>query len=1191
MKESVLQETENITKEKRRRHNWNSVVTVLACLVVFCTTYALILPALTMEAETHLNCSEENLSGHVHAQSCRDADGNLVCGYADYVIHTHDENCRNEKGDLICTLPEIREHQHDATCFADTSDEDRAAHLHGEACYDYEKVLICKQEEQESHAHGEECFDETGTLLCEREESEGHWHNDDCFTLEQGALNCAYEEEDTAETAQELICRLEEIAYHQHTSDCFDKTGNLKCGKTQVLRHQHTEACLKADEQTKGPSAEEINTVRVMTCEGEDYTVSVSFSPEAGLPDDVTLEVNEILPDSEAYALYYEQTKAQLQEDRGLVFCRFFDISFVANGAEIEPTASVDVQVSYKDPVPQVETVSCNAVHFAEDGIEMLPAEIQTNENGEDTFAFSQDSFSVVGTAITAVNLSEGSYIFYRNGYDIDGDGNATDREGYAIGVNDYYEIYPVPVTVDENGYVYPTDPATDIDDISWTYRNNSLWNVGKERYFCLEACDSYYDTSLPASPCSAFKIWHVSNVVYFAEYVNGVGATWNLYFGFDATSTGMSYKIGYQFDKGDYFLTAKIATVSDEEIQPGDLEIEDQIKSSGCLTPKLNAALEGEPTLQYTWYRSDDGGQSWTQVVRTRVTGNAYNVAEDGSWLNVALDKGADKQYKVALTAINGSQLVPPLESIAHHVSYYDQIQNGGFEEPVLPTEVSESGFYQPFLPNGTAGMVWKTTAADGEIEYISTAPGIFQSLSEQWHNCENAAEGTQYVELNANMAGALYQDVLTVPGSTMYWSLAHRGRGPSGWTGAGYSDYTKDTMYVVIMSTALAEQYNVTTQAKVNDVISNLSNYPGAQVVSITDDNQMWYYHSGEYTVPDEQYLTRYFFVAGNTSFDRYGSDSSITPYTVGNHLDDVHFSMELPPPEDGAVNLHIEKTINGLDEAAAQALLAQLQFTVDGTAVTGDQFKNFTANGDNSFTASYQVQIDIGTATSVTKTVEESLATANVEGYTRTTTVATNGGTSATGNRASVTIWNQETGVVSFVNNYEPQTVSLALQKVDQNQQPLAGATFSLEMWGGESWLDSRSITVDTYGAATVSDLRYGTLYRLQETVAPDGYYKLETPVYLKITRTDGTVTLHPCDADGNIVSEWPSSVTADSGDTVGLQIANRQGMILPETGGIGTHGIRWAGLGVVLLSMVFAGYTRSKREKGGSRQRSS
>ena len=51
MKQDVLQNADKYMKERRRKKWWHKVVISLAAIVVFCTTYALILPAVTLEKD------------------------------------------------------------------------------------------------------------------------------------------------------------------------------------------------------------------------------------------------------------------------------------------------------------------------------------------------------------------------------------------------------------------------------------------------------------------------------------------------------------------------------------------------------------------------------------------------------------------------------------------------------------------------------------------------------------------------------------------------------------------------------------------------------------------------------------------------------------------------------------------------------------------------------------------------------------------------------------------------------------------------------------------------------------------------------------------------------------------------------------------------------------------------------------
>ena len=61
MKKLLLREAAKHKLQNRRRKRWQKTVSILACLVVFCTVYALILPALTAEADIY--CGKEE---HTH---------------------------------------------------------------------------------------------------------------------------------------------------------------------------------------------------------------------------------------------------------------------------------------------------------------------------------------------------------------------------------------------------------------------------------------------------------------------------------------------------------------------------------------------------------------------------------------------------------------------------------------------------------------------------------------------------------------------------------------------------------------------------------------------------------------------------------------------------------------------------------------------------------------------------------------------------------------------------------------------------------------------------------------------------------------------------------------------------------------------------------------------------------------------
>lgn len=118
-------------KTHMQKKKWRRVVTVLSCIVVFCTTYALILPAITMTQQTHVHTPED----------CYERV--LICGQ---------------------------------------EQAEPAEHVHTDACYQEQAILICGAAEGEgAHLHTQDCFDEAGNAVCGLDESAGHEHTDDCY--------------------------------------------------------------------------------------------------------------------------------------------------------------------------------------------------------------------------------------------------------------------------------------------------------------------------------------------------------------------------------------------------------------------------------------------------------------------------------------------------------------------------------------------------------------------------------------------------------------------------------------------------------------------------------------------------------------------------------------------------------------------------------------------------------------------------------------------------------------------------------------------------------------------------------------------------------------------------------------------------------------------------------------------------
>lgn len=263
-----LQDVTAAVAKNHRKSIWKRIVSVLACIVVFCTTYALILPALTLERdaecglEEHIHteacyikddsnsaevlvCTAETLGLHQHTDACIGMDGEYICGYGDFVIHSHNEYCYDENGVLVCTLPEIFPHTHTDSCYLMSEDaaselpggfdasldnglDSITGHVHTDECYVNELgELICTLPTEAAHVHTDECYLTTNELCCPLTEGEGHIHGEGCFD-EMG----------------ELVCTIPESAGHTHTPECYLTSSTLICTLAEGEQvHVHTDEC------------------------------------------------------------------------------------------------------------------------------------------------------------------------------------------------------------------------------------------------------------------------------------------------------------------------------------------------------------------------------------------------------------------------------------------------------------------------------------------------------------------------------------------------------------------------------------------------------------------------------------------------------------------------------------------------------------------------------------------------------------------------------------------------------------------------------------------------------------------------------------------------------------------------------------------------------------------------------------
>ena len=248
MNRKLMELAERYVAQRKRRMRLLKTVTALALVVAICTSYVLMMPGLTMAAETYCGLEEHthtadcyvdeltclisereaetvftdimrcSFEPHHHSSDCYNAQGELSCGYWDGYIHEHDEKCYDSNGVLICTL------------------EEHPMHKHTDACYNWEKQLTCTLPESEGHIHTDACY-RAKEPTCGLFESEGHQHTADCVT-ETRTLICT---KDVATNSD---------MPHVHDDSCYEVTRTYTCGLTEGEgAHHHTDACYPTTEE------------------------------------------------------------------------------------------------------------------------------------------------------------------------------------------------------------------------------------------------------------------------------------------------------------------------------------------------------------------------------------------------------------------------------------------------------------------------------------------------------------------------------------------------------------------------------------------------------------------------------------------------------------------------------------------------------------------------------------------------------------------------------------------------------------------------------------------------------------------------------------------------------------------------------------------------------------------------------
>ena len=362
------------------RSAWGKAIAGAAALVMFCTVYALILPA---AAITGTEATEESGFYLENEENSSEQENVSV------------EDIQSDTTD-ITEAARIAESEASQSESADDTQPGAGveAQIASAEPTDPEATEIILPEAEKNPEQSS-----TETTDSEINENE---NKDTEKTVKRGA-------EETAESAEEEKLHPGEDSVDPVDSETSEEEPTEASEDEEIKGDDPEEETAEEEEISEETEEAEVFEDGQLIFEGEDYKVTLDYSADARIPSNSHLDVREIL-DGDDYDEYLKTAADAVNKKTSEVRARLFDITILSEDEdgktqEIQPQEAVKVSITYDEAMQIPADAEMQTVHIPDEGEgETLETEVETAGNTEteiESVAFETDSFSVFAVLYT----------------------------------------------------------------------------------------------------------------------------------------------------------------------------------------------------------------------------------------------------------------------------------------------------------------------------------------------------------------------------------------------------------------------------------------------------------------------------------------------------------------------------------------------------------------------------------------------------------------------------------------------------------------------------------------------------------------------------------------------------------------------------------------------------------------------